>query len=99
MAELRVGGLAMVLPSNGLSSQIHNDWVGTVVRLVRFIPAGQGVSDCIELNDGRPFCHRVDTWLITDGEINGTTQPKYLMPIDGDDFTHEDEREKDLVNG
>ncbi|MDI9276192.1 hypothetical protein QMZ65_03100 [Pantoea sp. EABMAA-21] len=98
MTELKAGGLAMVLPSSHNNAIIHNDWVGATVLLIRFAPAHSVINDCPDLNDGRPFKHAIDTWLVTDGEIVGTTSPKYLMPLDGD-FQHEDEREKGLIDG
>ncbi|WP_347299385.1 hypothetical protein [Clostridium perfringens] len=87
MGELRAGGIAMVLHSSDPHVMIHNSWVGCSVRLIRFIPRLTLITDCLDMNDGKPFMHKQDVWLITDGENSGTTPPKYLMPIDGEDFS------------
>lgn len=96
MGELKASGMAMVLPSSDPAAKIDNSWVGCSVRLIRFIPRFTSVTDCLDVNDGWPFMHTIDVWLVTDGEISGTTPPQYLMPIDGDDFSCDIQEKKEL---
>lgn len=91
MAKLRAGGLALII-----KSRFHEN-MGKVVRTDEFI----GVSE--------PYF--VDCWLITAlSPMTGTLYPvkegdqvvapvSALMPIDGDDFQHEDEQQKELTYG
>lgn len=101
MAELRAGGLAIIVGGNP-------ETFGVVVTTERLVPHG----DRISLPNGRRFSNGGSTrWLVHCDRLvitlsNGSTLddyclmfPHWLMPIDGDDFTHEDEREKELVNG
>lgn len=91
MAELKEGGLALVIRSR------FPENIGKVVRTDRFI----GISE--------PYF--VDSWEVTAlSPLTGTLGPAKeggsmvapvfsLMPIDGDDFQHEDERQKELTHG
>lgn len=101
MAELRAGGLAIIVGGNP-------ETFGIVVTTEALIPNG-GV---IALPNGKGLRNGGSTrWLVHSDRLclelsNGTIIDDYclmpsrcLMPIDGDDFTHEDEREKELVNG
>ncbi|MBJ9257277.1 hypothetical protein I5495_08025 [Citrobacter amalonaticus] len=96
MSELRVGGLAMIIMS------LIPDNIGKVVELVEFI-------GCI---DKGPHRNRKDIWRIQPYSSslvghNGIIKTdriarcpgEWLMPIDGEDFSHEDERQKELTNG
>ncbi|WP_370426123.1 hypothetical protein AB9Q52_011120 [Pantoea vagans] len=95
MAELRAGGLAIVIKSH--SSQN----IGKVVELLEFYGVGQG-----------PYKGRNDMWFITpvSSKLKSQLFPvnpgekcscpaAFLMPIDGDDFQHEDEQQKGLTHG
>lgn len=104
MAELRAGGLALIVDS------VSPQEVGKCVTTTQLIPAfGSFTSP-----HGRPTKNNAEfaAWLVTGdvvAEMSGNGipiwagrgwalyPPQYLMPIDGDDFTHEDEREKELV--
>lgn len=100
MSELRAGGLAIVLPCLSGECEIPSEWAGTCVKLIRFVKAGEGIFDCPEVNEGRPFKHsNFSVWVVENGSLRGTVTAKYLMPIDGEDFSHEDERQKELTNG
>lgn len=91
MADLRAGGLALVIKSR------FPENIGKVVRTDRFI----GISE--------PYF--VDSWQVTAlSPLSGTLGPAKegdsmvapvftLMPIDGDDFQREDERQKELTHG
>ncbi|WP_233979579.1 hypothetical protein [Pectobacterium versatile] len=105
MAELRAGGLALIVES------INPEDVGKCVTTISLIPAHGSFTS----PHGRPTNNNADfaAWFVT-GDVKALMgkgspvwagrgwslyPPQYLMPIDGDDFTHEDEREKELVNG
>lgn len=91
MAELKAGGLALVIKSR------FPENIGKVVKTDKFI----GISE--------PYF--VDCWQVTAlSFMAGTLYPARegdsavapahaLMPIDGDDFQHEDEQKKDLTHG
>ncbi|QDX29531.1 hypothetical protein [Dickeya poaceiphila] len=96
MAELRIGGMAIIVYS------INHENIGRVVNLFEFLGAV----------DYGPHKNRNDIWRVNSTNsplygVKGIIQPgqnckcpgAWLMPIDGDDFTHEDEREKELMNG
>ncbi|HCB0511197.1 TPA: hypothetical protein MYN43_003368 [Klebsiella pneumoniae] len=86
MAELRAGGLAIIIRSR------FPENVGKTVRLVRFIgevhqSTGYGIYwEVIALAGTRK--------RVKPGSA-GMAQSKNLMPIDGDDFSNEDERQKE----
>lgn len=91
MAELKPGGLALVIKSR------FPENIGKAVRTDKFI----GVSE--------PYF--VSCWQVTAlSPMAGTIYPAKegdpmvapahaLMPIDGDDFQHEDERQRGLIDG
>lgn len=94
MAELKAGGLAIVI-----SSPIPKN-VGRVVELVEFWgilksrytgeegPAWEVKTDSpMTLPNGWP------------SDLTGLIFSKNLMPIDGDDFQHEGERQRELIDG
>ncbi|EPN1651978.1 hypothetical protein [Cronobacter dublinensis] len=75
--------------------------IGKVVQLACFLGNGMG-----------PYLKRKDMWLIRAVQSKLKTQlfyinpgeecacpAEYLMPIDGGDFSKEDERQKELTNG
>lgn len=91
MAELKPGGLALIIKSR------FPENIGKTVKTEKFI----GVSET----------YYVNCWEITAlSLLTGTLMPveegdsaiapaASLMPIDGDDFQHEDERHKELTHG
>lgn len=100
MSELRVGSSAIVLPCLTGECEIPSEWVGTCVKLIRFVKAGEGIFDCPEVNNGKPFKHEnLSVWVVETEDLRGTITSRYLLPIDGEDFSHEDERQKELTNG
>lgn len=99
MAELKAGGMALVF---GLKKSIHNN--GKSVRLLEII---QPKSDFTTPDGDIGFHHDDSAGWVCRGNIvsiNGDAgwaifDAKNLMPIDGDDFQHEDERQKELTHG
>lgn len=100
MSELRTGGLAIIIGGS-------TETVGIVVTTIEFVPAGKTIR-----TEGKLFKNGgSNRWLIHSEEIcvtltDGSTQNDFsflpasmLMPIDGEDFSHEDEREKELSHG
>ncbi|MDQ6511981.1 hypothetical protein QQO22_06920 [Klebsiella pneumoniae] len=89
MAELRAGGLAIIIRSR------FPENVGKTVRLVRFIgevhqSTGYGIYwEVIALAGLAGTRKRVKPGSA------GMAQSKNLMPIDGDDFSNEGERQKE----
>ncbi|MDX7621236.1 hypothetical protein SJ598_13685 [Enterobacter bugandensis] len=101
MSELRAGGLAMIIGGNP-------ETIGLVVITERMVEPG-GV---VVTPSGKRFANGGSLrWLIhndrlfvkvSDGSIINDyclVFPHWLMPIDGEDFSHEDERQKELTNG
>lgn len=104
MAELKAGGLAIVIRSDDQFD------IGKCVTLKRFVPKegtalapNRVIYKMQRANEG--------SWVVN-GDIricndNGETelhgwamfQPHELMPIDGEDFSHEGERQKELTHG
>lgn len=105
MAELKAGGLALVL------DDIVPENIGKCVTLIRrlepldhfttpdgrrgMMPSGYGVGwlcsgdlICIGTLSRSKLDFKVKGWAII--------PPKYLMPIDGDDFQREVEQQKEL---
>lgn len=94
MAELKPGGLALV---------IRGEDCGKCVTTERYIQGGSSFKGPC----GRMFtaADKGGGWLCT-GDIHAKDRPELkgwaiywaenLMPIDGDDFQHEDERKKEL---
>lgn len=100
MSELRVGGLAIII---GLKQYAHYN--GKCVQLDQLVNEGElfksPINDRIWIQDMEGY-----SWIVTgdvthpDGEYGwGALSPVNLMPIDGEDFSHEDERQKELTNG
>ncbi len=96
MSELRAGGMAIIVMSHSSEN------IGKVVELVCFLGR---LDDC-------PHKNRENIWRISPVSSSivgrkGIIQPGYtarcpgewLMPIDGEDFSREDERQKELTNG
>ncbi|MFU2170481.1 hypothetical protein [Klebsiella grimontii] len=89
MAESRAGGLAIIIRSR------FPENVGKVVKLVACVgeinhPLGRGVY--WELEDMSELAGTL--WRVKSGST-GMAQAKSLMPIDGDDFSNEDQRQKE----
>lgn len=96
MSELRAGGLAIIVMS------VSHENLGKVVTLIEFIGSvDKGVHKS-----------RNDIWRIRAANsllrgFKGEVLPgeiarcpgAWLMPIDGEDFSHEDERQKELTHG
>lgn len=92
MAKLKPGGLALV---------ISCPWgrnVGKTVKLIKYL--GDSRSDFTD-ETGPAWEVYCDTGLITGTGVYKVCGAfsKRLMPIDGDDFQHEDERQKELTHG
>lgn len=99
MAELKVGGLAIII-----NSRLKEN-IGATVRLTKYMGVMRGHVMDVEL----------DSWQVesaTESQLQGylpngmvvywdtvNCPAKWLMPIDGGDFQHEDEREKELTHG
>lgn len=99
MSELRVGGLALII-----QSRIPEN-IGVTVRLLKNLGVVSGVienkefeawhvesTSCVKLRGYLPGGLVIDT-----KEVN--CPAKWLMPIDGEDFSHEDEHQKELTHG
>lgn len=89
MAELRAGGVAIIIRSR------FPENVGKTVNLVRFL--GE-VHHCL----GYGIYWEVEALAVLAGTRRrvkpgsiGMAQSKNLMPIDGDDFSDEDEHQKE----
>lgn len=89
MAELRAGGLALVIKS------VNQELVGRVVTLVGLLNPGSFTHK----GDRHFFKSNGVGWLCEVEEGIVVFRPGQLMPIDGDDFSHEDERQKENVYG
>lgn len=101
MAELKPGGLAILIGGDP-------EAIGTVVATVKFVPAGviETLPGNRKINNGGS-----GRWLIHSDKIcvtlaDGSIQndwalcfSSHLMPIDGDEFQHEDEKQKELTHG
>ncbi|WP_154905690.1 hypothetical protein [Klebsiella michiganensis] len=89
MAELRAGGLAIIIRSR------FPENVGKVVKLVTCVgkinhdlePGIYWEVEALSELSGT-------LWRVKSGS-NGLAQAKNLMPIDGDDFSNEDEHQKE----
>lgn len=102
MAELKAGALAIVI-----SSEVTAE-IGRTVTLIKRIydgefyrfPDGSRYSDESASKD-KCWVVSGDVSVYTDGDSGGMgIFPSWaLMPIDGDDFSHEDERQKELAHG
>ncbi|EPH1720592.1 hypothetical protein P2116_004662 [Klebsiella quasipneumoniae] len=97
MAELRAGGLALVLASE------NQNEVGKTVTLVRVVSSGEyhKFPDGIRYTMIGPG---QQIWVVSGDVSIYTNKPsggmsifpsKSLMPIDGDDFSNEDQRQKE----
>lgn len=94
MAELKPGGLAIVI-----SSPVPKN-IGRVVELVEY----WGVLNSQYTGEvGPAWKVKVDKEMILPNgrpsDLTGLIFSKKLMPIDGDEFQHEDERHKELTHG
>lgn len=101
MAELRAGGLAILIGGDPQA-------IGTVVTTVKFSPAGtiEVLPNAKRIRNGGS-----GRWLINSEKICMVTIDgrqvddwafcfsNHLMPIDGEDFEHDDERRKELTHG
>ena len=92
MAELKPGGLAVI---------ISCPWgrnVGKVVRLIRFL--GERKSDFTEESGAawEIYCESGISSGVGTYKLCGSFSRR-LMPIDGDDFSHEDKQQKELTHG
>ena len=104
MSELRAGCQAMIIGG------FYRTNDGKSVHVVGFVPNGERFTW-----RGKVYADPVpmgDAWLITgdltvrDGSTGearsldfGLIPEKYLLPIDGEDFSHEDEQQKELSHG
>lgn len=98
MAELRAGGLALVIASG------NKNEIGKSVTLIRKVLSGEfhqfpnGSIYVMNTNTGQSM------WVVSGDVSIYTSKPSggmsifpssHLMPIDGDDFSNEDERQKE----
>ncbi|EMO8771671.1 hypothetical protein FKL27_07360 [Klebsiella pneumoniae] len=98
MAELRAGGLALVIASE------NKNEIGKLVTLIRKVLSGEfhqfpnGSSYAMKTNTGE------SGWVVSGDVSIYKSKPsggmsifpaKSLMPIDGDDFSNEDQRQKE----
>lgn len=99
MAELRAGGLAMIIGG------FYRTNDGKAVLVAGFVPNGSRFTW-----NGEVYAEPVpmgDAWLVSGDLVarDGSTgeakrmdfalmPEKYLMPIDGDDFNYEDQHQK-----
>ncbi|ASC12963.1 hypothetical protein ACEQ9C_00010 [Klebsiella pneumoniae] len=93
MAELRAGGLAIIIRSP------FPENVGRVVKLVACIgeknhQSGRGVYWEVEATAELAAELAGTPWRVKPGSAC-MVLAKNLMPIDGDDFSNEDERQKE----
>lgn len=99
MAELKVGGLAIIINSR------LNGNIGATVRLTRHMGIMRGhVMDAeydsweVESANGRPLKGYLPNGMVVDwGSVY--CPARWLMPIDGDEFQREDERQRELTHG
>ena len=98
MSELRAGGMALII---GLKT--YAELNGHSVLLEKMVSPGEVfTSPC---GRGCMSGAQEESWIVTgnvysSNGFKGWCQlaPKNLMPIDGEDFSHEDERQKELTN-
>ncbi|MBZ6546888.1 MULTISPECIES: hypothetical protein [Klebsiella] len=98
MAELRAGGMALVIASG------NKNEIGKSVTLIRKVLSGEfhqfpnGSSYAMKTNTGQSM------WVVSGDVSIYTSKPSggmsifpssHLMPIDGDDFSNEDQHQKD----
>ena len=96
MAELRAGGLAIII---GLKINVNLKGMCVVLQqLVRHLDEFiSPVNDCLWIHDDPR-----NAWIVTgdvthpSGEYGWSSlSPANLIPIDGDDFSNEDEHQKE----
>lgn len=99
MAELKAGGIAIFIAG-------PTELLGLQVDTLRYVSLGESIT----LPTGFRICNAgIGRWLIYNERIstlsNGKVLNEYslcpahwLLPIDGDDFKHEDERQKELTH-
>ncbi|AER33617.1 hypothetical protein [Pantoea ananatis] len=101
MAELKAGGMAIFIAG-------PTELLGLQVDTMRYVSPGESITLPTGFRMRNAWKGR---WLIHNERIfvtlgNGKVLDDYclcpgswLMPIDGDDFQHEDERHKELTHG
>ncbi|EPX4368538.1 hypothetical protein ACW0PQ_004140 [Escherichia coli] len=100
MSELRAGGIAIVIFSENKLE------IGRCVELIEKVTNGY----VFNFPGAGKYSWRDDTpgWLVKGDVSIYTNEPSggfsyfysdELMPIDGEDFSHEDEQQKELANG
>ncbi|MBV4365896.1 hypothetical protein [Erwinia phyllosphaerae] len=89
MSELKAGGLALVIRSS------KQELIGRCVTLIELLSPGpfiyQGKRHIFKANGVGWLCDLEEYLVIF--------RPSQLMPIDGEDFSHEGERQKELTHG
>lgn len=101
MSELRAGGLALIVKTYSI-----HDNLGRSVIVDGIIPNDKKfrspkTNSLCENSSGE------DLYMVSGDVKNpfngedgwGLFGKEQLMPIDGEDFSHEDERQKELING
>ncbi|MFL6615984.1 MAG: hypothetical protein ACJ8LD_20000 [Pantoea agglomerans] len=99
MAELRAGGLALII-----NSRIPEN-IGRTVKLIRYLGMMKGnvmkVSmaawEC-QSASGENLKGFMPTGAVRHARVIDCPSD-WLMPIDGEDFQHEDEQQKELTHG
>ena len=99
MSELRVGGMAIIVNSllkeNIWRTVILKEYLGVIRGFVQNVERSSWfVESATEemLKGILPGKQIVNT-------MTCSVPSDWLMPIDGEDFSHEDERQKELTNG
>lgn len=99
MSELRAGGLAIIVNS------LLKENIGRTVILKEYLGVIRGVVQNVERAS---WVVESATGEVLKGILPGkqivntmtcSVPSDWLMPIDGEDFSHEDERQKELTNG
>lgn len=100
MAELKAGGLAIFVAGPA-------DCIGITVETIKLIMPGESyvLPKCRMKNAGSSRwlikSDRISTYLPSGSVIPdfSLAKPHWLMPIDGEDFLHEDQQQKELTHG
>lgn len=99
MSELRAGGIAIVIFSE------NKPEIGRCVELIEKVTNGYVFNFLVQVSIVGVM---TPGWLVKGDVSIYTNKPSggfsyfysdELMPIDGEDFSHEDEQQKELANG
>lgn len=89
MSELRAGGLALVIRST------NKELIGRCVTLIELLSPGPFMYQ------GKRHFFKASGvgWLCDLEECVVIFRPSQLLPIDGGDFSQDDERQKEVTHG